>query len=96
MNRRRLIISFVLYTITFCWNTSLFSQIDSTNLPLVIIDTGGQPIIDEPKIEAHLKIIYNETTDRINTLRKYMVLFNVYVPINIFDYRCPGEIISPS
>ena len=62
MNRRRLIISFVLYTITFCWNTSLFSQIDSTNLPLVIIDTGGQPIIDEPKIEAHLKIIYNENS----------------------------------
>jgi len=53
-------IFFLFLTITFCWNVKSFSQIDSTNLPLVVIETGGPPIIDEPKIEAHLKIIYNE------------------------------------
>jgi len=41
-----------------------FSQIDSTNLPLVIIDTYGQPIVDEPKTDGWLKIIYN--TDKFN------------------------------
>jgi hypothetical protein len=31
----------------------------STNLPLVVIDTKGQEIQDEPKINASMKIIYN-------------------------------------
>jgi hypothetical protein len=31
----------------------------STNLPLVIINTNGQAIVDEPKITVNLKIIYN-------------------------------------
>lgn len=35
------------------------SDFTSTNLPLVIIDTYGQDIIDEPKITAWMKIIYN-------------------------------------
>jgi len=35
-------------------------QLDSTNLPLFIIDTQGGRIIDEPKISADLKIIYKE------------------------------------
>lgn len=50
----------IFLTIALCWNFKSFSQIDSTNLPLIIIDTGGPPIIDEPKIDAQLKIIYNE------------------------------------
>jgi hypothetical protein len=51
---------YIFLTISYCWNFKSFAQVDSTNLPLFIIDTGGQPIVDEPKIEAHLKIIYNE------------------------------------
>ena len=51
---------FIFLGISFCWNLKLFAQLDSTNLPLVIIETGGPPIIDEPKIDAYLKIIYNE------------------------------------
>jgi len=31
----------------------------STNLPLIVIDTKGQDIVDEPKITASMKIIYN-------------------------------------
>lgn len=39
---------------------SLFGQIDSTNIPLFVIDTKGKQIFDEPKIKADLKIIYHE------------------------------------
>jgi len=37
----------------------LLAQLDSTNLPLFIIETNGQRIPDEPKINAHMKIIHN-------------------------------------
>ena len=37
---------------------SSFGQVDSTNLPLFIIDTNGAAIQDEPKVPAKLKIIY--------------------------------------
>jgi hypothetical protein len=33
--------------------------LDSTNLPLIIIDTHGQTIVDESKITAHMKVIYH-------------------------------------
>lgn len=39
--------------------TQLFAQLDSANIPLFIIDTHGQSIEDEPKINADLKIIYH-------------------------------------
>jgi len=45
--------------ITFSQNTKNFAQPDSTNLPLFVIDTKGSLIVDEPKINAHLKIIYD-------------------------------------
>jgi hypothetical protein len=35
----------------------------STNLPLVVINTNGQTIADEPKITAELKIIHNGPSD---------------------------------
>lgn len=50
----------LLFIITLCQQTSLFGQIDSTNLPLFIIDTKGAPILDEPKTSGVLKIIYHE------------------------------------
>lgn len=37
----------------------VFGQIDSTNLPLFVINTHGNQIVDEPKINADLKIIYD-------------------------------------
>jgi len=40
--------------------TLLFAQLDSTNIPLFIIDTNSGSIVDEPKIPADLKIIYKE------------------------------------
>ncbi len=34
---------------------------DSTLLPLLIIDTNGEEIPDEPRIKAHMGLIHNET-----------------------------------
>lgn len=49
----------LLFLIALCQQTNLFGQIDSTNLPLFIINTKGIPILDEPKIPGKLKIIYH-------------------------------------
>jgi len=51
------------YHLTFIF-LSLALQIsaqifNSSNLPILVIDTEGQEIIDEPKITSHLGIIYN-------------------------------------
>ncbi len=50
----------LLFLFTLFQQIKLFGQIDSTNLPLFIIDTKGVPILDEPKISGALKIIYHE------------------------------------
>ncbi len=49
----------------------------STNLPLIVIDTEGQVIPDEPKINARMKIIYregeqNSLTDSANVYDGYI------------------------
>ena len=38
-----------------------FAQVSftSSNLPIVVINTSGQTILDDPKIEATMGIIYN-------------------------------------
>jgi hypothetical protein len=48
--------------------TISFAQLlDSTNLPIFIIDTRGQAIVDEPKINADLKIVYHSNKyDHVN------------------------------
>ena len=50
------ILLFILAFFVFC--PGLYAQLDSTNLPLLIIDTENITIQDEPKIDASLKIIY--------------------------------------
>ncbi len=48
-------------TLVLCKNVNCQSITDfSTDLPLFIIDTEGQTIVDEPKITAKLKIIDNK------------------------------------
>ncbi|HEY4653189.1 MAG TPA: spore coat protein CotH, partial [Cyclobacteriaceae bacterium] len=40
--------------------TPVFSQtFTSSNLPIVLINTNGQTIVDDPKIEAEMAIIDN-------------------------------------
>jgi len=46
-------------TITFGNNATGPLSVDSSKLALVLIDTYGQTIVDEPKINAGMKIIYN-------------------------------------
>jgi hypothetical protein len=47
------------WSITFGNSASGPLTVDSTNLPLVLIDTYGQTIVDDPKIAAGMKIIYH-------------------------------------
>jgi subtilisin-like proprotein convertase family protein len=47
------------WSITFGNNATAPLTVDSTVLPLVLIDTYGQEISDEPKINAGMKIIYH-------------------------------------
>jgi hypothetical protein len=55
--RIRLFLIFLIFVVGI--QQELFSQLDSTNLPLFIIDTKGSSIPDEPKITADLRIIYD-------------------------------------
>lgn len=54
MKKHFLLASLLLFTF------SLFAQtLTSSNLPIIIINTSGQTIIDDPKITADMGIIYN-------------------------------------
>lgn len=64
-------------------NVSLFSQIDtfSSHLPIVTIDTHGEEIIDEPKIPADMKIIYNP--GQINQITDTLYDYNGKIGIEL-------------
>ena len=47
------------WSLTFGSNPASFFQLVESNLPIVVINTYGQGIPDDPKIEAHMGIIYN-------------------------------------
>lgn len=57
---------FVFIFILFLYSFILADEVDfeSSNLPIVIIDTYGKSIPDEPKIMADMKIIWNEDGSR--------------------------------
>ena len=54
----------------------------TSNLPIVIIDTSGQWIRDEPKISASMKIIYDKSGGR-NTLRSQHIDFEGKIGIEL-------------
>lgn len=54
----------------------------STPLPLVFIDTGGKPIPDQPKIQGHMGIIWNEQ-EGINHTRDSFNHYNGKIAIEI-------------
>ncbi|MEW6195356.1 MAG: CotH kinase family protein [Bacteroidota bacterium] len=66
----------LLVTIFLLRNELIYSQTNftSSNLPIIIINTNGQTIKDEPKIEADMKIIDNGAGNRN------------YVTDNVFAY----------
>ncbi|WP_044129428.1 CotH kinase family protein [Rudanella lutea] len=48
----------------FLYTTARGQTFTSSDLPILLINTGGQPIINEPKIRATLTLIDNETGKR--------------------------------
>jgi CotH kinase protein/Secretion system C-terminal sorting domain len=53
--------------LVFLFTLNLFAQtLTSSNLPLIVINTNGQTIADDPKIMADMGIIYNGTGVRNN------------------------------
>ena len=58
------ILGFLILTQFFLYSSAQQVNFQSTNIALFIIDTDGETIVDEPKIEANLKVIYNESGDR--------------------------------
>ncbi|MBW7888524.1 MAG: CotH kinase family protein, partial [Bacteroidetes bacterium] len=54
----------------------------SSNLPIIVINTNGQKIVDEPKINVDLKIIYNGEGKR-NTLTDTVYNYNGKAGIEI-------------
>ncbi|MDP2336135.1 MAG: CotH kinase family protein [Bacteroidota bacterium] len=62
----------------------VFTQVPftSSNLPLVVINTSGQPIPDDPKIYASMGIIWNGPGKR-NTLNDQMNNYNGKIGIEI-------------
>lgn len=57
-------------------------QFDSTNLPIILIDTQGNEIIDEPKIQARMKIIFNND-GKTNRISDSANIYNDYIGIEI-------------
>ena len=53
--------SFIVLITVIGWSTASaqIPTLTSSNLPLIIINTDGQPIVDEPKITASMGIIDN-------------------------------------
>jgi len=47
------------WSITFSNNPATFFQFTESDLPIIVINTNGQSIPDEPKIQADMGIIYN-------------------------------------
>jgi hypothetical protein len=54
------------FFLTIGVSSALYSQslFQSTNLPLIVINTNGRTIVDEPKITAKMKIIHNAPSRR--------------------------------
>jgi hypothetical protein len=61
---------------------SIEVEFTSSNLPIVVIDTHGQTIVDEPKIMADMKIIYNGEGIR-NDLTDTLYHYNGKIGIEI-------------
>lgn len=57
-------------------------KLDSSDLPICIIDTRGKTIANEPKILAHMKIIYNGQ-GKMNYLKDKKFNYNNFIAIEI-------------
>lgn len=63
---------YVLFFLLLLFHGELFCQVfSSSDLPIIIINTGGQNIPDEPKINATMGVIYNGPGIRNNLTDPY-------------------------
>lgn len=69
------LLSFIFY------NNAYPQDISSSNLPLLIIDTQGKTIVDEPKITARLNIVDN--ANGVNNINDNSFAFKGYIGIEI-------------
>ncbi len=63
------------WSITFGSDPATYQPFTNSNLPIVLLNTNGQTIPDEPKIQAHMKII-NNGTGNINTITDFPNAYN--------------------
>ncbi len=78
----------ILFCLVCCISAGVNAQLTDTsllysNLPLVVINTNGQDIYDEPKITAELKIIYNGSP----ALNHHSDPGNIYEGLCGIEYR---------
>lgn len=67
IQNKRILYLFLGFVFSFNIGSSqVYTNFSSSNLPIVIIDTNGQTIVDDPKIPAHMGIIDNGPTHRNN------------------------------
>jgi hypothetical protein len=59
-----------------------FGQLSTTNLPIFIIDTEGKTIVDEPKILAKLKVIFNGE-GKTNNVTSQIFHYNSFIGIEL-------------
>jgi len=80
----KLIMKYIIAIYIILPSLCLFGQNDfsSSNLPIVIINTNGQTIPDEPKISANMKIIYNGQGIR-NSVNNTQYNYNGYIGIEL-------------
>lgn len=73
---------FILFTLLFSFFGASAQTFTSSNLPLIIINTGGQTIVDEPKITAEMGIVWNGPGKR-NSLSDQRNNYNGKIGIEI-------------
>ncbi len=71
---------FTLTSILFIFSHFLFGQLQSSNLPIVLINTNGKFIVDEPKVMVEFKIIFNGE-GKLNTITDLPTHYNGFAGI---------------
>jgi len=63
--------SFTILLFLFLQNFLFAQTLTSSNLPIIVINTNGQGIVDDPKITADMGIIFNGENVRNNIADPY-------------------------
>ena len=80
MQSKALLIFFILFSL----NQAIGQEIDfkSSNLPIILINTEGNEIVDEPKTDGSIQILYNENDYR-NSLESQDFYFEGNIGIEL-------------